>query len=320
MVSKMPLSTTDGNQAWQRLAVVNKHSRDERITFDEASHKYTIDGSRYDISCTGFVHSFFGHFDADDIIKKMMRSPNWKPGGTSYEKYKGLTPEGIKQLWADSGAEASGAGTRMHLDIEHYYNASPVGNLAGDEYEANPSSEWDYFMAYERGWRQPKGLVPFRTEWLVFNDEIRLAGSIDMVYAKPDGTYAIYDWKRSKEIKFENKFQKGLYPLGHLHDCNYWHYSLQLNNYRRILEKFYNIVVSELALVILHPNNPSYQVVKLNMMDDEVQAMWDARLAALAGGPPLGVDPDDHAAALAEAAAEPPADEECLLISESDSD
>ena len=115
----MPLSTTDGNFAWQRLAVVNKHPRDERITFDEATHKYTIDGSRYDISCTGFVHSFFGEFDADAIIKKMMASPNWKPGGVSYEKYNGMTPDGIKALWASSGAEASEAGTRMQIGRAH---------------------------------------------------------------------------------------------------------------------------------------------------------------------------------------------------------
>ena len=292
-INQMPLSTTDGNFAWQRLAVVNKHPRDERITFDEATHKYTIDGSRYDISCTGFVHSFFGEFDADAIIKKMMASPNWKPGGASYEKYNGMSPDGIKGLWASSGAEASEAGTRMHLDIEHYYNASPIGNFAPDNWEANPSVEWDYFMAYEKKWRIPQGFVPFRTEWLVFNDQIRLAGSIDMVYLKPDGTFAIYDWKRSKEIKFENKYQKGLSPISHLHDCNYWHYSLQLNIYRRILEKFYNVVVSELALVILHPNNKSYQIVKLNMMDDEVQAMWDARaeaVKAMAAGLPNPMD------------------------------
>jgi len=294
----MPQTIIDGALEWQRLAVVNKHPRDERITFDEETHKYTIDGSRYDISCTGFVHSFFGHFDADLIIKKMMGSSKWKPGGDSYEKYKGLTPQGIKDLWAASGAEASGAGTRMHLDVEHYYNASPIGNLAGDSWEANPSPEWDYFMAYERRWRIPQGFVPYRTEWLVFNDEIRLAGSIDMVYLKPDGTFAIYDWKRSKEIKTENKYQKGLGPLCHLDDCNYWHYSLQLNNYRCILEKFYGFKVTELALVILHPNNKSFQIIKLNLMDAEVMAMWSARADSLAaavdGVPAPIIKPSPH--------------------------
>ena len=98
---------------------------------------------------------------------------------------------------------------------------------------------------------------------------------------KPDGTLAIYDWKRAESIKDENKWQKGLGPINHLPDTNYWHYSLQLNVYRYIIQKYYGFTVSELALVILHPINPSYKVMKLNLMDEEVQDMMAARKAAL---------------------------------------
>ena len=40
--------------------------------------------------------------------------------------------------------------------------------------------------------------------------------------------------------------------------------------------------MSELALVVLHPMNRSWRVVKINFMDDEVAAMMAARAAALA--------------------------------------
>jgi ATP-dependent exoDNAse (exonuclease V) beta subunit len=123
-----------------------------------------------------------------------------------------------------------------------------------------------------------KGFVPYRTEWLVFKESIKLAGSIDMLYKKPDGTYTIYDWKRAKEIKFTNTFQNMSPPLENLPDTNYWHYSLQLNIYRKILEELYGIVISEMALVVLHPNNPSYKVIMLNRMDAEVDAMFEDRL------------------------------------------
>jgi hypothetical protein len=176
----------------------------------------------------------------------------------------------------------------MHLDIEHFNNAMPIGNLAGDDYEPNPSPEWNYFIDYDKKHREARGLVPYRTEWLVFKEDIKLAGSIDMVYRKPDGTLAIYDWKRAKSMDFENKWQKMYPPLSHLPDTNYWHYSLQLNIYRRILQELYCEVVSELALVVLHPNFEHYRVIKLNMMDEEVEAMFQvraARLAALAAPP-----------------------------------
>ena len=271
----MPSSIEDGALSWQRLAVKNKHPRDDRITFDEASHTYTIDGSRVGwTSCTQFIGGFYEHFDPDAIIQKMMRSRKWPDS-----KYFGMTAEAIKQQWADSGTEASTAGTKMHLDIEHYYNAEPIGNLAGDDWSPTLGPEWTYFQNFEATWCTPRGFVPFRTEWLVFKEDIKLAGSIDMIYKKPDGTLAIYDWKRAKEIKYENSFQQMTGPLTHLPDTNYWHYSLQLNIYRRILQELYDVVVSELALVVLHPNQTNYRVVRLNMMDEEVEAMMATRLS-----------------------------------------
>lgn len=269
----MPVTVTDGALPWQRLAVVNKHPRDDRISFEESTHTYTIDGTREGwTSCTGFIHGFFEDFNPDAVISKMMASRNWPNS-----KYFGMSADEIKKQWSDSGTEASAAGTRMHEDIERYNNADPVGNLAGDNYEPNPSDEWDYFLAYEKKHRIPRGLRPFRTEWLVFKEDIKLAGSIDMVYKKRDGTLAIYDWKRAKEMKIENSYQTGLPPIDNLPDTNYWHYSLQLNIYRRILEELYGAVVSELALVVLHPNNSTYQVFMLNRMDDEVTAMFEVR-------------------------------------------
>jgi predicted RecB family nuclease len=98
---------------------------------------------------------------------------------------------------------------------------------------------------------------------------------------KPDGTLAIYDWKRIEELKTENQWQSGLGPVTHLPDTNYWHYSLQLNVYRYILQKHYGFVVSELALVVLHPSNKSWKVAKLNFMDEEVADMMAARARAL---------------------------------------
>lgn len=269
----MPQTIEDGALTWQRLAVKNAHPRDARITFDEPTHTYTIDGSKEGwVSCTGFIHGFFEEFDADAVIAKMMGSRKW-----SESKYYGKTAAEIKAEWDKNRDEAAEAGTRMHLDIEHYYNAEPVGNLAADDWLPNPGPEWDYFQAYERKWRAPKGFTAHRTEWLVFKEDIKLAGSIDMVYLKPDGTYAIYDWKRAKEMRYENTWQQGKAPLDHLPDTNYWHYSIQLNIYRTILEQLYGVRVSELALVVLHPNNTSFQVIKVNRMEEEVEAMFEVR-------------------------------------------
>ena len=51
-------------------------------------------------------------------------------------------------------------------------------------------------------------LKPYRTEWMIFDEDLKLAGSIDMVYENPDGTLSIYDWKRSKDISKVNGWNK----------------------------------------------------------------------------------------------------------------
>ena len=197
-------------------------------------------------------------------------------------KYYGMTDDEIKAGWSANGAAASGAGTRMHLDIERFYNADPVGNLAGDDYEPALSPEWTMFLEYQR--KIGSKFKPFRTEWLVWDRSVMISGSIDMVYRKPDGTLAIYDWKRVKEIKTANRYDNMLGPLNHLPDTNYWHYTMQLNVYRRIIEANYGEKVTELALVVLHPDNQTYQVLRLNLMPEEVDAVFAARRLAVEQG------------------------------------
>ena len=109
----------------------------------------------------------------------------------------------------------------------------------------------------------------------VFSEDIRVCGSIDMLFASPDNDDEIwiYDWKRSKEIRTSSPFGKGLRCLSHLDDCNLNQYSLQLNMYKRILESKYGKKVLGMALVILHPRHSGYQVLQVKDMDSEIDAI-----------------------------------------------
>jgi ATP-dependent exoDNAse (exonuclease V) beta subunit len=259
-------------QPWQKLSFINKHPRDDHIVFHEPTHTYYIDGSSDKvISCTGFIHAFFPHFDADVTIAKMMKSKKW----TSSVWY-GKSAEEIKKTWNDSGKEASAKGTAMHLAIEQY--------LHGSEDVIDPENyktiEWKYFMNF---WNDVKeDLVPYRSEWEVWMKEYLLCGSIDMVfYSKKLKGYVIYDWKRSKEIKTKNDFGNGYGPVKHLPDSNYWHYTLQLNIYKYFLEKYYGLNVVDLCLVIIHPDNKNYRLIRLNILEEEVENMIQCRKRAL---------------------------------------
>lgn len=72
--------------------------------------------------------------------------------------------------------------------------------------------------------------------------------------------------------------------MEHLPDTNYWHYTLQLNVYKWILEKYYGLEVADLYLVILHPDNSSYRRMRLNILEEEVEDMIECRRRAVAAG------------------------------------
>jgi hypothetical protein len=245
------------------LAKRHTHPRDIHITFDEPTHTYSINGSSKGIiSVTKFLGSFHGKFDADKILQGMRRK-----GIEPDSPYFGKTDAEIKKQWNENGAQASSAGTALHLTIEEYLEGQPITNRSVLE-----SVEWTYFLKF---WSQHETtLEPYRMEWSVYIEELGLAGQIDAVFRrKSDGAFFIYDWKRAKDIKYENPYQSCFDPITHLPDTNYWHYTLQLNVYRYILETYYNMPISGMYLVVLHPDNDTFRKLRLNRMDAEVQAL-----------------------------------------------
>jgi ATP-dependent exoDNAse (exonuclease V) beta subunit len=259
-------------EPWQTLAFLHAHPRDKDVRFVEKTHTYYVKGSSKGIvSTTGFVHAFFPHFDPVATITAMKKKSTWP----SHPLY-GMTDQQIIDMWAESGKEASGKGTNMHLAIEQFLN----GAVNRIDPAVKETKEWLYF---ENFWKVVStDLEPYRTEWEVWDDEYKLTGSIDMVFRrKSDGAFVIHDWKRSKEIKMENNWDTALGPLAHLPSCNYYHYTLQLNIYRWFLQKHYGLTIMELCIVILHPNNDDYKIYTLPILEKEVASMLDCRQRAL---------------------------------------
>ena len=244
------------------LAKKNLHERDSHISFDEGPHIYTIDGDSNYTSVTTFNHKHFEEFDADKIITKMMSGKNWKNS-----KYFGKTREEIKAEWEANRDEAASAGTKMHYDIECYYNNIP---------HENDSVEYQYFKNFVNAFPD---LRPYRTEWMVWDKELRLAGSIDMVYENFDGSLMIYDWKRSKGIVKTTPWMNYATTkcIEHIPDTNFWHYSLQLNTYKALLEKNYGKKVTDLFLVCLYPENTNYQLLRVPNLESEVAELFEMR-------------------------------------------
>ena len=273
------------------LSIRNSHNRDQYIQFFEEDHKYVItnDPNNKYTSVTTWNHSHFPIFNANLIIKNMMRGKNWKEG----HKYWGLTAEEIKQQWSSNSSAVSGAGTDLHFEIECFMNNPDLesglkgnkGYKHADLYEAylqDPKTievvEWDYFINFVKD--HPE-LKPYRTEWTIYDEDLKISGSIDMIYENPDGTLSIYDWKRSKDITRVNNFNKFAINklICHMPDANFWHYALRLNTYKRLIERKYGKTVTDLYLVRLHPDaeEKNYELIKLPDLSKEIDELFEER-------------------------------------------
>jgi len=252
------------------LAKLNSHPRDENIVFLEGPHEYIVHGvaGKY-TSVTTFNHGMFSHFDAKGIASKILKNPKWKKD-PEYKYYQKTLHE-ILKMWDDNRDIASSAGTAMHLNIEQYYNGIEV---------ENNSIEFQYFKEFLRDY---PNLEPYRTEWCVFYEEpVYLSGSIDMVFRdKETGEFFIYDWKRSKDIEYESAYKKTscVSCISDIPDTNFWHYSLQLNTYRHILESKYNMIISGMFLIVLHPDNQysTYDRIEVHDMRNRMESIFEYR-------------------------------------------
>ena len=238
------------------LSKNNAHPFDKFITFDPVKHKYTFKGVEMEKSVTELVHSQFPSFNADSMAEKLSKKHFTNKKSKYFEK----TKENILQMWEDNKNEACTEGTYLHESIENFYNGNTVHNDT-KEYK-------NHFSNFANDY---SSLIPYRTEWEICYEAKKLAGSIDMVFQNPDGTYSIFDWKRSKKIEKYNDFEFGFGALDHIPNSNFWLYSLQLNVYKYILEREYNFPIKCLYLVVLHPNNSNYQMFECPNLQNEVK-------------------------------------------------
>jgi len=265
------------------LQLINREIRDNHIRFYAHGHKYEILTdlrSKY-TSVTTWNKSHFPKFDADAVIANIMRGKNWNPDN----KYWGQTPQQIKASWFTSGASVADAGTDLHEQIEEFMNNSALEpgythkqlleHYRSLEDTVKRGPEWQFFLKFVEDHPDMK---PYRTEWMIFDEDVKLAGSIDMVYENPDGTLSIYDWKRAKDITKDNNWNKfALNPIiDKMPDTNFWHYSLQLNTYRHILETKYGKKITNLCLVRIHPDHPeqTYELLPVPILTNEMEDLF----------------------------------------------
>ena len=169
-------------------------AQDRLISFEESSHTYTVIGAGEMKPVSSVIAMFFNPFNAE---------------AASINKCHGdlVAAAKLREEWDAKGSIASQAGTFFHKQIENYLNdkTEPQSFKCDVEYNGkyvqlnkriDISREWSFFKAFDRA----TTYQPFRTEWCVYDKDARMAGTIDLICSRPDGTYELYDWKRSNKV------------------------------------------------------------------------------------------------------------------------
>lgn len=258
------------------LAVRNAHPRDARIEFFEGPHIYVIDknDSVLYTSVTTFNGSHFKKYNVEESAEKKMKKREYR-NDPRYEFYKKSKDE-IVEMLNQTGNAASAAGTAMHYALECHWNEMEIPAPA--EFR----KELDMFRHFVKD--KTTELTPYRTEWEIFDEDLLLAGSIDMVFERPDGQLLIYDWKRCRNLDNTTSRDTALTEcIKHMPDTKLAHYTLQLNTYKTILEKHYGKKVAGMVLVGLHPEQNTYLHIEVPSIPDDIEALFKMRAEEIQG-------------------------------------
>ena len=249
--------------------------RDTHIQFYPQEHIYLYNGHEQLIPVSSVISCFFKPFD----------SLYW----SEYKANQRQVSQGqILEEWDAKGTCSRDVGTFMHQQIENYYKGLPYqqefsfkykGKYVQIEEQIKLESEYLQFMDFLENHQ----FKPFRTEWAIYDEKLKIAGTIDMIHKRGE-VFDIYDWKRSlrivdsmgNPITINDYGEKGLGELNKINDTPYWHYCIQQNLYRYILEKNYDIKVEKMYLVVFCDDTYQYNKLDVPYMDEAVNSIVKA--------------------------------------------
>ena len=297
------------------MEIIKELSVFNDIKYYDEPHKYYIDGQPT-ISCTGFIHKFSGDFEsgvdkpdkwaekqghiyeAKSMADKFAHKQNFYPmeddpyGRPDYSKPKPeiewLNEGDIKKNWSYKNHHAIYEGTTLHDYIENYLNnkifpypaKSPEG-LEFSEIEETYNIMEGYFHNFYNDTVAKGKLIPIKSELIIGDKDYMLCGMVDQLFWNVRYNWLeIWDWKTNTNLKMKNNFGEKmkdcLYMLDH---CEFNTYSLQLNIYKKIIEKNTNLKIGRCNLVWFNENNQNYKVIKCADYTDHVNNMLTTLIA-----------------------------------------
>ena len=260
--------TADMQEKMAIFRDAGRYEQDAYIDFEPYEHIYIYNGRQRLLPVSSLVGYFFESFNA--LAAAERRCQNYS-----------IPVEESLDQWDRIGTMASEVGTFMHAQTESYFHNGTFETkypfcYNGQTEVISLEKEKQYFLQFVNDY----AITPYRQEWPVYDLTLNVAGTIDLICQEDDGSFTIYDWKRSSKVVnalgqpitegFNGKMSLNGISLP---DTPFYHYCLQQNLYRYMVEKHYGIRVRAMNLVVLCADNPSYYVAEVPKMDEVVSQM-----------------------------------------------
>jgi len=234
---------------------LSEHKPQHKVHFDEASHTYTFKGKVL-TSVTQFLSRYKQKFDEEKWSKYVSRRDK-------------IPVALVKEQWDTKRDNACDLGTNVHMYAEYVINT--LMDKPFDKPKAINNKAVRMMKQLDKLFYQQAEVKPLQSELLVFNEQYRIAGTIDFIYKDTKGNIYLADWKTNDKIKQENKYQKMKAPFSELDDCNYNHYALQLNLYKILYEQQTGNKVR--GLFVIHIKQDAYDVYPIRLHQDIIQQL-----------------------------------------------
>ncbi len=268
------------------------------IKFQEDIHKY-YNNEKELISTTTFIKRFGTEFNTDywsnyvcfkengytlkpdeiNLSYKLLEQNGIPIGEYLHLKnitpdyFQLITPEQIEQRWKDKSNVSANLGTNVHSFIEFYYNNKIYlsNNIIDTIRYENCKNQFLKFYNNSKDI-----LIPVKSEIVIGDLDVNIAGMIDMLfYNNKYNEYQIWDWKSNEELKLNNNFTKLKSIFNKLDDCDINKYNLQLNIYKKIIEKNTNLKIGNCYIVHLNGMDNEYRLYNILDLQKEISIIFN---------------------------------------------
>jgi ATP-dependent exoDNAse (exonuclease V) beta subunit len=258
-----------------------KELNSERLKFEEEEHTYTDTQTGLKLtSVTTLIGSLFPAFDAKGLAKTIADGFKQR-NGAKFKQGQPITDldrkKATQKYWLQVWKEKAEYGTFVHNQIEEYCKV-PV-----DLSEHTLMTKQAIRYLDNRNLNTIRDLLDddiancgyeIYPEAKIFSEKWGLAGTIDLLAFKNDGTVLIGDWKTNNKFttKAYNKEERGIKPsTRHLSNSKINTYGLQLMIYTYILKTEYNIEPT--VLEIVHLDDKNYTVYRVDYNEALVESI-----------------------------------------------